>query len=108
MKWDLVRQVGHGISKALNVSFVVYQSQEALLKKKLQMFLSEMLKMGTVKGFKYFAMYMRGREEMVLSVVNQPQVSDSFTILGLWVLGLVVPKTNESHCKRMSPEHYFS
>ena len=38
------------------------------------MFLSEMLKMGTVKGFKYFAMYMRGREEMVLSVVNQPQV----------------------------------
>ena len=55
-------------------SVVVFQSQEAQLKKKLQMFLSEMLKMGTVKGFKYFAMYMRGREEMVLSVVNQPQV----------------------------------
>lgn len=48
-------------------------SQEALLKKKLQGFLSEMLKMGTVKGFKYFAMYMRGREELVLSVLNQPQ-----------------------------------
>ena len=45
-----------------------------MLKKKLQGFLSEMLKMGTVKGFKYFAMYMRGREEMVLSVLNQPQV----------------------------------
>ena len=42
------------------------------------MFLSEMLKMGTVKGFKYFAMYMRGREEMVLSVVNQPQVCLGF------------------------------
>lgn len=47
-------------------------NQEAMLKKKLQGFLSEMLKMGTVKGFKYFAMYMRGREEMVLSVLNQP------------------------------------
>lgn len=47
-------------------------SQEALLKKKLQGFLSEMLKMGTVKGFKYFAMYMRGREEMVISVLNHP------------------------------------
>jgi hypothetical protein len=45
-----------------------------MLKKKLQAFLSEMLKLGTVKGFKYFAMYMRGREEMVLSVLNHPQV----------------------------------
>lgn len=47
-------------------------SHEAQLKKKLQAFLSEMLKLGTVKGFKYFAMYMRGREEMVLSVLNHP------------------------------------
>ena len=62
-------------------SVVVFQSQEAQLKKKLQMFLSEMLKMGTVKGFKYFAMYMRGREEMVLSVVNQPQVCLCFLTL---------------------------
>ena len=31
--------------------------------------------MGSVKGFRYFAMYMRGREEMVLSVLNQPLVS---------------------------------
>ena len=59
-------------------SYVYFQSQEALLKKKLQVFLTEMLKMGTVKGFKYFAMYMRGREEMVLSVVNQPQVRFEF------------------------------
>ena len=27
-----------------------------------------------MKGFRYFAMYMRGREEMVLSVLNQPLV----------------------------------
>ena len=33
--------------------------------------------------------------------------SDSFTILGLWVLGLAVSHTNESNCKIMSPEHYF-
>ena len=30
--------------------------------------------MGTVKGFRYFAMYMRSREEMVVSVLNEPQV----------------------------------
>ena len=34
--------------------------------------------------------------------------SDSFTILGLWVLGLAVSHINESNCKLMSPEHYFS
>ena len=34
-------------------------------------------------------------------------VSDSFTILGLWVLGLAVSHINESNCKLMSPEHYF-
>jgi len=53
---------------------VLSQPQEAKLKKKLQGFLTEMLRLGTVKGFKYFAMYMRGREEMILSVVNYPQV----------------------------------
>ena len=68
--------------------YVFLQSQEALLKKKLQGFLSEMLRMGTVKGFKYFAMYMRGREEMVLSVLNQPLVSwprqEKICIQGFW------------------------
>ena len=34
--------------------------------------------------------------------------SDSFTILGLWVLGLSVSHINESNCKLMSPEHYFT
>ena len=33
--------------------------------------------------------------------------SDSFTILGLWGLGLAVSHINESNCKLMSPEHYF-
>ena len=30
--------------------------------------------------------------------------SDSFTILGLWVLGLAVFHINESNCKLISPE----
>ena len=34
--------------------------------------------------------------------------SDSFTILGLWVLGLTVSHINESNCRLMSPEHYFN
>ena len=38
-------------------------------------FIQEMLKMGTVKGFKYFAMYMRGKEELVFTVQNEPLVS---------------------------------
>ena len=33
--------------------------------------------------------------------------SDSFTILGLWVLGLAVSNINESNCKFMSRKHYF-
>ena len=34
--------------------------------------------------------------------------SGSFTILGLWVLGLAAFHINESNCKLMSPEHYFN
>lgn len=48
-------------------------NQEAYLKKKLQCFLQEMLKTGTVKGFKHFATYLRGKEEMVISIVNEPK-----------------------------------
>ena len=33
--------------------------------------------------------------------------SDSFTILGLWVLGLAVSHINEFNCKLTSPHHYF-
>ena len=35
-------------------------------------------------------------------------ISDSFTTLGLWVLGLAVSHINESNSKLMSPEHYLS
>ncbi|XP_064615084.1 uncharacterized protein LOC135479220 [Liolophura sinensis] len=42
------------------------------LKKKLQTFLNDMLKFGTVKGFKYFSMYLRGREEMMINILNEP------------------------------------
>ncbi|KAK3604656.1 hypothetical protein CHS0354_007199 [Potamilus streckersoni] len=56
-------------------------TQESVMKKKLQSFLSEMLKMATVKGFRYFVMYIRGKEEIVLSVVNEQQVpSNTFCI----------------------------
>ena len=34
--------------------------------------------------------------------------NDSFTILGLLVLGLAVYHINESNCKLMSQEHYFN
>ncbi|XP_062584736.1 uncharacterized protein LOC134246386 [Saccostrea cucullata] len=49
--------------------------QENILKKRLQAFLAEMLKFGTIKGFKNFAMYLRGREELVISVLNEPKSS---------------------------------
>ena len=35
-------------------------------------------------------------------------VSDSVTILGLWVLRLAVSHINEFNCKLISPEHYFN
>ena len=34
-------------------------------------------------------------------------LSYSFTILSLWVLGLAVSHINEPNCNLMSPEHYF-
>uniref|UniRef100_K1PTE5 DUF7886 domain-containing protein n=1 Tax=Magallana gigas TaxID=29159 RepID=K1PTE5_MAGGI len=49
--------------------------QESILKKRLQVFLTELLKFGTIKGFKNFAMYLRGREELVISVLNEPKSS---------------------------------
>ena len=46
--------------------------------------------------------------EILLKWMNNPDtISDSFTILGLWVLGLAVSHINESNCKLMSPEHSF-
>ncbi|XP_027054911.1 uncharacterized protein LOC113681966 isoform X2 [Pocillopora damicornis] len=41
-------------------------------KKRLQGFLNEMLRVGCLKGFKYFALYLRGREELICRVLNEP------------------------------------
>lgn len=41
-------------------------------KKRLQGFLNEMLRGGCLKGFKYFALYLRGREELICRVLNEP------------------------------------
>ncbi|XP_072034055.1 uncharacterized protein [Amphiura filiformis] len=48
------------------------EDRERAAKKKLQNFLTEMLRVGCVRGFKYFSMYMRGREEMICTVLNEP------------------------------------
>ena len=45
---------------------------------------------------------------MACSRTQHSASSDSFTIFGLWVLGLAVAHINESNCKLMSPEHYFN
>ena len=44
---------------------------------------------------------------VIISLDSYYLFSDSFSILGLWVLGLPVSHINESSCKLMGPEHYF-
>ena len=53
------------------------------MKKKLQQFLVEMFKMGTVRGFQHFSMYLRGKEEMGLTVYHEPQVVKDFFLFCL-------------------------
>jgi hypothetical protein len=53
------------------------QDKEEILKKKLKSFLSDVLRVGTVKGFRHFAMYLRGREELIISIVNEPLEPDN-------------------------------
>ncbi|CAI8051197.1 hypothetical protein GBAR_LOCUS28040, partial [Geodia barretti] len=43
-------------------------------KKRLNHFLNDMLKLSCVKGFQHFATHMRGREEMICSIVNEPSM----------------------------------
>lgn len=45
------------------------------MKKKLQLFLLEMFRIGTVRGFLHFSMYLRGKEELGLTVYHEPQIS---------------------------------
>ena len=39
--------------------------------------------------------------------INDLAHSDSFTILGLWVLGLAVSNINESQLQTYDSKHYF-
>lgn len=40
---------------------------------KLAPFVSDLLRVGSVKGFKFFRFYLRGREELLITVMNQPR-----------------------------------
>eukprot|EP00052_Salpingoeca_macrocollata_P014103 m.110222 g.110222 ORF g.110222 m.110222 type:complete len:114 (+) comp19182_c0_seq2:121-462(+) len=44
-------------------------------KAKLATFLADMLRVGCVKGFKYFQLYMRGREELIIIIKNEPMAA---------------------------------
>lgn len=44
-------------------------------KARLTTFLNDILRVGSVQGFKYFHLYMRGREELMATVMNKPTVS---------------------------------
>ncbi|KAK0061107.1 hypothetical protein Bpfe_009635 [Biomphalaria pfeifferi] len=53
---------------------------EALVKKKLQRFLWELANFGSVRGFKHFSCYLRGKEELLVSVKNKVQGSTTSII----------------------------
>ncbi|CAL1529999.1 unnamed protein product [Lymnaea stagnalis] len=46
-------------------------NKEAAQKKKLQKFLREMVNFGTLRGFKHFSCYVRGKEELLITVNNK-------------------------------------
>lgn len=48
-------------------------------KKKLQSLLKDILKIGCIKGFRFFSMYLRGREELLLKVQNEQLISHPIT-----------------------------
>ncbi|XP_019644009.1 PREDICTED: uncharacterized protein LOC109485052 isoform X1 [Branchiostoma belcheri] len=45
--------------------------REKAEKKRLQAFLGEILRVGAIKGFQYFTLYLRGREELLCSIINE-------------------------------------
>lgn len=49
--------------------------KEQFARKKLHGFLNDLLRVGSVKGFRYFGMYLRGREELLLRVQNEQTCS---------------------------------
>ncbi|XP_066920962.1 uncharacterized protein [Clytia hemisphaerica] len=48
-------------------------------KRKLQLLLKDLLKIGCIKGFRFFSMYLRGREELLLKVQNEQVTSHPIT-----------------------------
>lgn len=48
-------------------------SAEERKRAKINGFLSDLLRFGCLRGFKYFSMHMRGREELVVHIMNAPQ-----------------------------------
>ena len=67
-----------------------FQDKEAAMKKKLQQFLLQMFKMGTVRGFQHFSMYLRGKEEMGVTVYHEPQVIYNIIIIIIHLISLIV------------------
>ena len=55
---------------------ILLQEEEKNLKIKFKMFVLELARSGTVKGFHFFAMYLRGKEELIVSVLNEPMVGN--------------------------------
>ncbi|CDQ97008.1 unnamed protein product [Oncorhynchus mykiss] len=50
-------------------------------RKKLQHFLTDLALLGSLQGFRYFQPWLRGREELLLTVVNEDLVSVELTPL---------------------------
>ncbi|XP_033637322.1 uncharacterized protein LOC117298281 [Asterias rubens] len=53
------------------------QEREKAAKRRLNGFLADALEVGCVKGFKYFKMYMRGREELICCIKNELTINVS-------------------------------
>eukprot|EP00058_Branchiostoma_floridae_P017829 XP_002603318.1 hypothetical protein BRAFLDRAFT_71388 [Branchiostoma floridae] len=55
--------------------------REKAEKKRLQAFLGEILRVGAIKGFQYFTLYLRGREELLCSIINELKAPDQTLFL---------------------------
>uniref|UniRef100_A0A673M824 Si:dkey-19b23.7 n=1 Tax=Sinocyclocheilus rhinocerous TaxID=307959 RepID=A0A673M824_9TELE len=58
--------------------------------KKLQHFLSELAILGSLQGFHYFQPWLRGREELLLTVVNDDLVGFLLLCLSLFIFSLTL------------------
>uniref|UniRef100_A0A671P7G1 Uncharacterized LOC107683551 n=1 Tax=Sinocyclocheilus anshuiensis TaxID=1608454 RepID=A0A671P7G1_9TELE len=62
--------------------------QEHEQRARFQHFLSELAILGSLQGFHYFQPWLRGREELLLTVVNDDLVGSLFLCLSLFVFSL--------------------